>query len=76
MIAPTPDEVRHLIRRGMDTVEIAALFNERRLFGANQNRAWREADVWNLLAQEEAWPAPHPLREIWALGLRDRGARP
>jgi hypothetical protein len=68
MISATADEVRRLMRQGFDTVGIAGMLNAAGLFEGNQGRAWREPDVWNLLAREGHQPAL--VRHTWAYGLR------
>jgi len=68
MISATPDEVRRLMRQGFDMIGIASMFNAAGLFAGNQGRAWREPDVWNLLAREGHQPAL--VRHDWGHGLR------
>lgn len=65
MMDVTPAEVRRLMRQGFDTIDIADWLNRMGLFAANQNRAWREPDVWNLLARER----PSAPSMTWAYGL-------
>lgn len=54
MKIPSAELIRHSIRRGLDTVEIARRLNNTPDYKRSDGRVWREADVWNILAVDEA----------------------